>query len=96
MSSVLRALKQSRSIYTVSYTHLDFEGGHCTLTDKKPQYHLSMSIGTFTTLLLGYKSAEKLLQMGKIQATYDAVAKLDDILYHEIPYAVSYTHLCAV
>ena len=38
-----------------------------------------MSIGTFTTLLLGYKSAEKLLQMGKIQATYDAVAKLDDI-----------------
>ena len=69
---------------------IDFEKGHCTLTDKKPQHHLSMSIGTFTTLLLGYKSAEKLLQMGKIQATYDAVAKLDDILYHEIPYVSDY------
>ena len=69
---------------------IDFEKGHCTLTDKKPQHHLSMSIGTFTTLLLGYKSAEKLLQMGKIQTTYDAVAKLDDILYHEIPYVSDY------
>ena len=69
---------------------IDFEKGHCALTDKKPQYHLSMSIGTFTTLLLGYKSAEKLLQMGKIQTTYDAVAKLDDILYHEIPYVSDY------
>ena len=69
---------------------IDFEKGHCALTDKNPQYHLSMSIGTFTTLLLGYKSAEKLLQMGKIQTTYDAVAKLDDILYHEIPYVSDY------
>ena len=69
---------------------IDFEKGHCALTDKKPQHHLSMSIGTFTTLLLGYKSAEKLLQMGKIQTTYDAVAKLDDILYHEIPYVSDY------
>ena len=49
---------------------IDFEKGHCALTDKHPQYHISMSIGTFTTLLLGYKSAEKLLQMGKIQTTY--------------------------
>ena len=69
---------------------IDFEKGHCALTDKNPQYHLSMSIGTFTTLLLGYKSAEKLLQMGKIQTTYEAVAKLDDILYHEIPYVSDY------
>ena len=53
-------------------------------------YNLKMTIGTFTTLLLGYKSAEKLLHMGKIEGTYDAVGKLDDILFHEIPYVSDY------
>ena len=49
-----------------------------------------MYIDKFNTMILGYKSDERLLQMGKIQTTYDAVAKLDDILYHEIPYVSDY------
>ena len=49
-----------------------------------------MYMGLFISLFLGYMSSEKLLQMCKILTTYDAVAKLDDILYHEIPYVSDY------
>lgn len=42
-----------------------------------------MSIGTLTTLMLGYKTAEKLHVMDKIQASDEAVEHLDDILFIE-------------
>ena len=68
-----------------------FKEGKCELdSGMTPQFHMKMSIGTFTTLLMGYKTAEKLLHMGKIEATADAAGKLDDILYQEIPYVSDY------
>ncbi len=43
-----------------------FKEGKCELdSGMTPQFHMKMSIGTFTTLLMGYKTAEKLLHMGK-------------------------------
>ena len=51
---------------------------------------MSMSIGTLTTLMLGYKTAEKLHGMEKISSSLDAVEKLDDILLHKIPYVSDY------
>lgn len=55
-----------------------------------PDYEVSMSIGTLTTLMLGYKTAEKLHVMDKIQASDEAVEHLDDILFHRIPYVSDY------
>ena len=36
-----------------------FADGGCTLTDAPAEYHLKMGIGTLSTLLLGYKTAER-------------------------------------
>ena len=43
-----------------------------------------------TTLMLGYKTAEKLHVMDKIQASDEAIEHLDDILFHRIPYVSDY------
>lgn len=37
-----------------------FEDGHCKITKEPADYTLKMSIATLTTLLLGYKTAERL------------------------------------
>ena len=47
-------------------------------------------IATLTTLLLGYKTAEKLYVMDRIKAEHSAVEILDDILFHTIPYVSDY------
>ena len=67
-----------------------FNRGKCSITDEKPQYSLKMTIGTLTTLLMGYKTAEKLMNMGKIEGTRAAIDRLDDILFHEVPYVSDY------
>jgi predicted acetyltransferase len=51
---------------------------------------MKMSIATLTTMLLGYKSAEKLYSMERIETTKEAVEKLDDILFHAVPYVSDY------
>ena len=63
------------------FTYL-FDNGKCIETEQQPDYEVSMSIGTLTTLMLGYKTAEKLHVMDKIQASDEAVEHLDDILFH--------------
>ena len=70
--------------------NINFENGKCSITDSAPDYEMSMSIGTLTTLMLGYKTAEKLHGMEKISSSLDAVEKLDDILLHKIPYVSDY------
>ena len=45
-----------------------FADGHCTMTRESAEYHLKMGIGTFTTLLLGYKTAERLYELERIEA----------------------------
>ena len=49
-----------------------------------------MSIGTLTTLMMGYKNAEYLFNMGKIEGDVEGVGKIDDVLLHEIPYVSDY------
>ena len=38
------------------------------------------------TLLLGYKTAERLYALERIEGKQEAVDRLDDVLYHKIPY----------
>lgn len=67
-----------------------FDKGRCHETNQSPQYTAKMSIGTLTTLLIGYKTAEKLYQMNRITASQEAIERLDDIIFHKIPYISDY------
>ena len=67
-----------------------FKDGHCSITTGTPDYTMKMSIATLTTMLLGYKSADKLYSMERIETTKEAVEKLDDILFHAVPYVSDY------
>lgn len=67
-----------------------FEDGHCKITKEPADYTLKMSIATLTTLLLGYKTAERLYEMERIEGTEEAAGHLDDVLFHKIPYISDY------
>lgn len=67
-----------------------FEDGHCKITKEPADYTLKMSIATLTTLLLGYKTAERLYEMERIEGTEEAAEHLDDVLFHKIPYISDY------
>ena len=67
-----------------------FADGGCTLTDAPAEYHLKMGIGTLSTLLLGYKTAERLYELERIEGREEAVERLDDVLFHKIPYISDY------
>ena len=69
---------------------LCFSDGRCSLTHEPEEYRLKMEIGTFTTLLLGYKTAERLYQLERIEGRPEAVERLDDVLFHKIPYISDY------
>lgn len=62
-----------------------FREGHCSLTEGEADYRVSMSIGTLTTLLLGYKTASQLQWRERIQGTGEAVRCLDQLLIHQVP-----------
>ena len=67
-----------------------FACGKCEMTNDQPDFTMKMSIGTLTTMLLGYKTAEKLYEMDRITCTRKAAETLDDILFHSIPYVSDY------
>ena len=56
----------------------------------KPEYTVKMNIPTLTALLLGYKTAERLYEMERIEANQEAIDRLDDVLFHKIPYISDY------
>lgn len=62
-----------------------FDGGRCRLTDAPAQHTVQLSIGTLTTLLLGYKTAAQLARTERIRGSAEAVQRLDDVLLHEVP-----------
>ena len=70
--------------------HILFHEGRCRLSDRAAQYRVSMSIGTLTTLLLGYKTAVQLYRRERIQGSECSVQRLDDVLLHESPYISDY------
>ncbi len=67
-----------------------FKNGECTQTQEPPEHHLKMGIGTLSTLLLGYKTAERLYELERIEGREEAVERLDDVLFHKIPYISDY------
>lgn len=67
-----------------------FHKGHCSLTDRRPEGHVSMSIATLTTLLLGYKTAAQLFRMERIHGASTSVQSLDDVILHKPPYISDY------
>lgn len=69
---------------------LCFAEGQCIPTQTPPEYRLKMSIGTLSTLLLGYRTAERLYELERIEGSAEAVERLDDVLYHKIPYISDY------
>ena len=67
-----------------------FENGKCVQTNEPAEYRLKKGIGTFSTLLLGYKTAERLFELERIEGREEAVERLDDVLFHKIPYISDY------
>lgn len=67
-----------------------FDHGRCHITQDVSQHRAELSIATLTTLLLGYKSAAKLFQMGRIISDEATAALLDSALLHEMPYISDY------
>ena len=39
---------------------------------------------------VGYKTAERLFELERIEGREDAVERLDDVLFHKIPYISDY------
>ena len=63
-----------------------FHDGKATVTDREPRYTVRMSIGTLSTLLLGYMTAIQLFRLERIEGTPEAVQILDEVVIHQIPY----------
>ena len=70
--------------------NVTFTGGSCKLTDTPARLRLKMNIGTLTTLLMGYKTAERLYELERIEGDEEAIERLDNVLYHKIPYISDY------
>ena len=67
-----------------------FKNGRCSVTEDAPDISVGMSIASLTTLLLGYKTAERLYEVERITGTREDVERLDDLLLHKIPYISDY------
>ncbi|MFR8088500.1 MAG: enhanced intracellular survival protein Eis [Lachnospirales bacterium] len=71
-------------------TTLVFQGNRCFSSQESADLHVRMSIGTLTTLLLGYKTAGELYWLEHIQGDAEAIQLLDKILPHCPPYISDY------
>ena len=69
-----------------------FENGHCHVCPHgtHADYSVKMNIATLTALLLGYKTAERLYELERISGSESAIERLDDVLFHKIPYISDY------
>lgn len=70
--------------------HVLFHEGKCLITNQAAHYHVSMSIATLTTLLLGYKTAMQLYRIERIYGDAVSIKRLDDVIQHESPYISDY------
>lgn len=69
---------------------LKAENGRMEEIRGKTEYAASMSVGTLTTLLLGYKRASSLAELERIKADPDTIQWLDRVLLHRKPYISDY------
>lgn len=70
--------------------HLEFADGRVRLGEAPAEYSASMSIGTLTTLLLGYKRASELAALERITASEQALQLLEHVILHKKPYISDY------
>lgn len=66
--------------------HLKIKAGRGILSTVPASNTASMSVGTLTALLLGYKPASELCRLEMIQADAETIRLLDRIVIHEKPY----------
>ena len=69
---------------------LDIAGGRCEVTKTASRRTAAMSIGTLTTLLLGYKRASELAALERIDADRETIKFLDNAVIHKKPYISDY------
>ncbi len=69
---------------------VSFRDGKGTLSNEAADRRASMSIGTLTTLLLGYKRASELAKLDRISADETTLRLLDNALIAEKPYISDY------
>lgn len=72
-----------------SYT-IAINNGKGHLVSQPSNYEASLSIGTLTTLLLGYKRAPELHNLQRISANEKTIQLLDNILIRKKPYISDY------
>ncbi len=65
---------------------LELQKGIGRFSSRPTKYEASLSIGTLTTLLLGYKSAPELLDLDRIAASPETIELLEDVLTRKKPY----------
>lgn len=53
-------------------------------------YEIGLTVGTLTTLLLGYKRAPELFKLERIDASVEAIRRLDGLIVREKPYISDY------
>lgn len=64
--------------------------GKGIVIQEESQFAATMSIGTLTTLLLGYKRASQLQRLDRIEAGEETMRLLDRVVVHEKPYISDY------
>jgi predicted acetyltransferase len=66
------------------------ENGRGKLIEKESKYKASLSIGTLTTLLLGYKNAMELAKIERIEASDETIKMIHNVLIEGKPYISDY------
>lgn len=69
---------------------LQIEDGRAQASNEETVFYAAMSIGTLTTLLLGYKRASQLVKLERIEADEETIRLLDRMVRHEKPYISDY------
>ena len=67
-----------------------FENGKCSVVEGPADHTVRLTIGTLTALLLGYKTAARLLELERIEGSVEAIEEVDDMIFHKIPYISDY------
>lgn len=69
---------------------LAIDNNRAVILPQKTNRALSMSIGTLTTMLLGYKRPSELAKIERIQGAEDDIALLEKAIIHKKPYISDY------
>jgi len=69
---------------------VEIESGKGKIADGESEYKASLSIGTLTTLMLGYKNAMELAKIERIEASEETIKLIHQVLIEGKPYISDY------